>query len=109
MSRNVINIGVVCFLGLMTLGCSREGDYEKAVTASEPEITTSPIVPAATNEDISQTYADIVLQSMRSDGVCASFTQSIRSIGDSSAPSDVRMSQIDNVIDKADKYGCINY
>ncbi len=59
--------------------------------------------------DEAQNYARIILSSFRSGGVCDTFSAHINRIADSAAPANIRIMQIDRILDTADKYSCVQY
>ena len=59
--------------------------------------------------DEAQRYAQILVSDFRSGGVCDTFASQINRIADSAAPANVRIMQIDRILESADKYSCVRY
>ena len=59
--------------------------------------------------DEAQEYAKALLSNFRSGGVCDIFTTQIKRISDSAAPVNVRIMQIDRILEAADEVSCIRY
>jgi len=56
-----------------------------------------------------KTYGQIIISNMIHSGVCGSFIGMIRSFDSSAEPENIKRMRIDAILDKADKYKCINY
>ena len=54
-------------------------------------------------------YAAEIKSKMLAGGVCGQFTQMIDNFATSTSPDNIKIIQIDKIIDKADKYGCLQY
>ena len=78
----------------------------KETTASTKKSQT---VSSANQLDYGQRYAMEINRSMLSSGACGVFQQNISMLGNTSAPANIRVKQIDTLVDKADRAGCFMY
>lgn len=103
---NMFPYAAVGVVGIILFAGDISGNSGSSTTAGNSREQVSSTAPP---QDPVKHYADIILQSFNSGGVCDTYIQMIRSFADSSEPANIRMMKIDRAIDFADKYRCLLY